>query len=79
MTINAESYQRLFQGFCKQPTEVDVLKLCYTAAIAWNLQRCPFLRKVNWVVDLDLLFCTGFDLEYVDLFLCHIVYVRVRN
>ena len=34
-----------------------------------NLRRCPFLGQV---VDLDLLLCTGFDLEHAVLFPCHI-------
>ena len=36
---------------------------------AVNLSIRPFLGQV---VDLDLLLCTGFDLEHAVLFLCHI-------
>ena len=43
------------------PSEVDVL-------FESNLSRRPF----HWVVYLDLLLCTGFNLEHVVLFLCHI-------
>ena len=34
-----------------------------------NLSKYPFLGQV---IELDLLLCTGFDLEHVVLFLCHI-------
>ena len=34
-----------------------------------NLSRRPFLRQV---VNVDLLLCTGFDLEHENFFLCHI-------
>ena len=36
----------------------------------------PFLGQV---VDLDLLLCTGFDLEHAVLFLCHIFTQRPMN
>ena len=45
--------------FCMQPSEVVVL-------IDSNLSRLPFLRQV---VDLDVLLCTGFNLEHAVLFL----------
>ena len=49
-------------SFCLPPSEVAVL-------LSSNLSRHPFLRQV---VDLDLLLCTGSDLEREDLFQCHI-------
>ena len=50
------------QAFACLPSEVAVL-------FDSNLSRHPFLGHV---VDLDLLLCTGFHLEQVVLFLCHI-------
>ena len=51
------------------PSEVAVL-------FDSNLSRRPFLGQV---VDLDLLLCTGFDLEHAVLFLCHIFTQRPMN
>ena len=62
VAIDSESCQTLFPMFCAQPSEVAVL--FYS-----NWSRRPFLRQV---VDLDLLLCTGSDMEPVVLFLCHI-------
>ena len=41
-----------------------------------NLSRCPFF---GLVFDLDLLLCTGFDLEHAVLFLCHRFTQRPMN
>ena len=41
-----------------------------------NLSRLPFCGQV---VDLDLLLCTGFNLEHAVLFLCHIFTQRPMN
>ena len=62
VAIDSESRQTSFQSFCAPPSEVAVL-------FDSNLSRRPFLRQV---VDLDLLLCTGFDLEPAVLFLYHI-------
>ena len=69
VAIISESCQTLFPSFCAQPSEVAVL-------FHLNLSRLPFLRQV---VDLDLLLCTGFDLEHAVLFLCHIFTQRPTN
>ena len=69
VAIDSESRHTLFQSVCAPPSEVAVL--CYS-----SLSRCPFLRQV---VDLDLLLCTGFNLENAVLFLCHIFNQRPMN
>ena len=66
LAINSESHLTLFPSFCAQSSEVAVL--FYS-----NLSRCPFLEQV---VDLDLLLCTGFNLEDAVLFQCHILTQR---
>ena len=58
-----------FPSFCAPPSEVAGL-------FDPNLSRRPFLRQV---IDTDLLLCTGFDSEHVDLFLCHISTRRRMN
>ena len=62
VVIDSESRLTSFSSFCAPPSEVAVL-------LDSNLSRCPFLGQV---VNLDLLFCTGFHSEHVVLFLCHI-------
>ena len=62
VAIDAASCLTSFLSFCSLPSEVAVL-------FNSNLSRCPFLRKL---VDLDLLICTGFNLEHAVLLLCHI-------
>ena len=62
VAINSESCQTLFRSFCMQPSEVAMLFIS-------NLSSRPFLRQV---INLDLVLCTGFHLEQVLLFLCHI-------
>ena len=62
VVIDSELHLTLFPSFCAQPSEVATL-------FNQNLSRRPFLRQV---VNTDLLLCTGFDLEHVVLFLCHI-------
>ena len=60
------------------------VKLCQRISFAsylavlfdWNLSRRPFLGQV---FDLDLQFCTEFDSEYADLFLCPIFTQRSMN
>ena len=69
VAINSESCQTSFPSFCAPPSEVAVL-------FDSNLSRRPFLGQV---VDLDLLLCTGFDLEHAVLFLCHIFTQRRMN
>ena len=66
---NSESRMTLFPSFCVPPSEVAVL-------FYLNLSRRPFLGQV---VDLDLLLCTGFNLEHAVLFLCHIFTQRPMN
>ena len=63
VAIDAESRLTSIPSFCTPPCEVAAL-------FDSNLSRRPFLRQV---VDLDLLLCTGFDLEHAVLFLCHIL------
>ena len=62
VAIDSASYLKSFSSFCLLPSEVTVL-------FNSNLSRCPFLRQL---VDLDLLICTGFNLEHAVLLLCHI-------
>ena len=69
IAIDSESPQTSFPSFCAQPSEVAAL-------FDSNLSRRPFLGQV---VDLDLLLCTGFDLEHAVLFLCHIFAQRRTN
>ena len=69
VVIYSESRQTSFQSFCAQPSEVAVL--FYS-----NLSKRPFLGQV---VDLDLLLCTGLNLESAVLFLCHIFTQRPIN
>ena len=52
-----------------QSSEVGVL-------FHWNLNSLPSLVQV---VDLDLLLCTGFNLERADLFQCQIFTRRLMN
>ena len=47
-------------SFCPLPSEVAVLFVC-------NLRSLPFLQ---YVIDFDLLCCSGVNLEDADLFLC---------
>ena len=68
LAINLESRLTSFPSFCAQSSEVAVL--FYS-----NLSRCPFLEQV---VDLDLLLCTGFNLEDAVLFQCHILTQRPK-
>ena len=62
--IDLESLLTSFPSFCAPPSEVAVM-------FDLNLSRRPFLGQV---VHLDLLLCTGFNLEHwhAFLFLCHI-------
>ena len=62
--IESEWCHASFPSFCAPPSEVDVL-------FDSNLSRRPCL---GYVVDLDLLLCTGFDSEHAILFLCHILF-----
>ena len=57
VAIDSESRLASFPSFCAQPSEVAVL---------FNS------NPSGQVVDLDLLLCTGFNLEHAVLFLCHI-------
>ena len=66
VAIDSESVQRLFLSFCMLTFEVTVL-------FNWNLSTLPFLGQI---VNLDLLVCTGFDLEYADLFLCLCFFIQ---
>ena len=59
---HADSRLTLFPSFCAPPSEVSVL-------FNSNLSKRPFLWQV---VDLDLLLCTGFNLEHEVSLLCHI-------
>ena len=52
----------IVSNLCAPPSEVVVM-------FNLILSRRPFLGQV---VDLDLLLCTGYDLEDAVLFLCHI-------
>ena len=67
--IYSESCQTLFPSFCSQPSEVAVL-------FDSNLSSHHF---VGQLVNLDLLLCTGFNSEHVDLFLCYIFTQRPMN
>ena len=67
--IDSESCQILFSSLCMQPSEVSLL-------FNSNLSRLPFLEQV---VYLYLLLCTGFYLEHMGLFLCHISTQRQMN
>ena len=69
VAIDSESCLTQFPSFCAQPSEVAVL--FYS-----NLSRLPFLGQV---VDLNLLLCTGFNLEHAVLFLCHGFTQRLMN
>ena len=69
VAIDSESRLTSFPSFCAPLSEVAAL-------FDSNLSRRPFLRQV---VDLDLLLCTGFDLEHAVLFLCHIFTQRPMN
>ena len=62
VAIDSESFLTSFPSFCAPPSEVAVL-------FNSNLSTPPF---PGHVVNLDLLFCTGFDSEQAVLFLCHI-------
>ena len=48
--------------------KLDVLSFEVAVLFDWNLSRCPFLQVVN----LELLLCTGLDLDHEDLLLCPI-------
>ena len=61
VAIDSESRLTSFPSFCAPLFEVAVL-------FDSNLSRRPFLAQV---VNLDLLLCTGFNLEHVVLFICH--------
>ena len=61
VVIYSESCQRSFPSFCAQASDV---------LFNWNLSRHSFLGQV---IDLDLLFCTRFNMKHVDLFLCLIL------
>ena len=63
VAIYSESYQKSLSCLCAPPSEVAVL-----FQVSSNLSRRPYLGQV---IDLDLLLCTGFNLEHVVLFLCH--------
>ena len=69
VAIDSESCQTLFPSFGAQPSDVAVF-------FNLNLNRRPYLEQV---IDLDLLLCTGFNLEHVVLFLCHIFTQRPMN
>ena len=62
VAIDSESRLTSFPRFCAPPSEFALL-------FDSTLSRLPFLGQVD---DLDLLLCTGFNSEYVALFLCHI-------
>ena len=49
---------------------LDIVLCCANQIWADSLSsgRCPFLRQV---VNIDLLLCTGLNLEHEELFLCH--------
>ena len=66
VAINSESRLTLFPSFCSLPSEVAEL-------FNLNLNRRPFLGQV---VNLDLLLCTGFDLEHV---ICSYVIFLLRD
>ena len=62
VVINSESWQPcqgLFPSFFSLPSEVAVLFDC-------DPRKYPFLRQI---LDLDLLLCTGFNSEHLDLIL----------
>ena len=65
VVIYSESHLTQFPSFCMLPSEVAVL-------FYLNLSRCPFLGQV---ADLDLLLCTGFNLEHAVLFL-HYMFIQ---
>ena len=67
VAIDSESFLTSFPSFCAPPSEVAVL---------FNSNLRPFLGQV---VDLDLLLCTGFDLEHAVLLPCHIFSQRPMN
>ena len=69
VAIDSESYQTSFSSFCAPSSEVAEL-------FDLNLSRCPFFGHV---IDLDLLLCTGFDLEHAVLFQFHIFTQRPMN
>ena len=69
VAIDSELCQTLFPSFGERPSEVAVF-------FNLNLNRRPYLEQV---IDLDLLLCTGFNLEHVVLFLCHIFTQRPMN
>ena len=66
VAIDLESRQTLFPSFCGPPSEVAVL-----------FDRNLGIRPIpGQVVNLDLLLCTGFDSQRVDLFPCLILTQR---
>ena len=69
LAIDSESCQGSFPSFWTPSSEVAVL-------FNWNLCRHLFLSQV---LKLDLLLCTGFNLEHADLFLCPIFTLRPMN
>ena len=54
VSINGDSRQRTFPRLSTLPAGVAAL-------FHWNMSRLPFLGQV---VDLDLLLCTGLDLDH---------------
>ena len=70
--MDSESSLTSFPSFCTQPSEVAAL-------FNSNLSRLPFLGQVINSVLLLCRVCTGFDLEHVFLFLCHIFTQRPKN
>ena len=72
IVMDSESSLTSFPSFCTQPSEVAAL-------FNSNLSRLPFLGQVINSVLLLCRVCTGFDLEHVFLFLCHIFTQRPKN
>ena len=69
--IDAESRPTLPPSFWAQPSEVAVL-------FDLNLPGWADSCSLDRLLTLDLLLCTGFNLEHVVLFLCHISTVTLR-
>ena len=55
--VDSASCQTLFPSFHTVPSEVAVL---FDQDLS-RLSRCPFLEQA---VDIEMLLCTGFDLEH---------------
>ena len=68
IAIDSESRLTSFPSFSSLRATIWVAMLFCS-----NLSRRPFLGQE---VDLDLLHCTGFNLEHAVLFLCHILNQR---